>query len=306
MKNNTEGLLTTEIVHLIENVLGAKSKEIVNMTMLNKGMTNRSFIFECRDKKYIIRIPGEGTEKLINRRQEADVYRTISDYKLAEQVVYIDADSGIKITEFLSNARVCCAENENDLIMCMSKLRELHSLNLVVNHSFDIFQQIDFYESLWEGRQSEHCDYVQTKKNVLSLRNYIEQYVEKVCLTHIDAIPDNFLITDENEIKLIDWEYSGMQDPHVDIAMFCIYSMYNKSQIDNLIDIYFQFSCSRGNRLKIYCYIAVCGLLWSNWCEYKKMLGLELTEYALCQYNYAKEYYDIVTSQLDKIKEDRK
>lgn len=306
MKKNAEEILSTEIIHLIEKVLGVNSKEIVGITMLKKGMTNRSFMFECRDKGYIIRIPGEGTEKLINRRQEAIVYHAISAYKIAEQVVYIDADSGIKIAEFISNARVCCAENENDLILCMGKLRELHSLNLAVDHSFDIFQQIDFYESLWAGKQSEHYDYVQTKKNVFSLRDYIEQHVEKKCLTHIDAIPDNFLITDENEVKLIDWEYSGMQDPHVDIAMFCIYSMYNKSQIDNLVDIYFRGSCTPCNRLKVYCYISACGLLWSNWCEYKKMLGIELMEYASCQYNYAKEYYDIVTSQLSKIEEDNK
>ena len=28
----------------------------------------------------------------------------------------------------------------------------------------------------------------------------------------------------------------GMQDPHVDIAMFGIYSLYNRSQMDQLID----------------------------------------------------------------------
>ena len=36
------------------------------------------------------------------------------------------------------------------------------------------------------------------------------------------------------EIRLIDWEYAAMQDPHLDIAMFAIYSMYNKKQIENL------------------------------------------------------------------------
>lgn len=47
---------------------------------------------------------------------------------------------------------------------------------------------------------------------------------EKV-LTHIDAVPDNFLFVEKEgreEIRLIDWEYAGMQDPHVDVAMFCM------------------------------------------------------------------------------------
>ena len=90
---------------------------------------------------------------------------------------------------------------------------------------------------------------------------------------------------------LIDWEYSGMQDPHVDIAMFCIYSLYGKQECDHLIDLYFEVRCSEETRAKIYCYIAMCGLLWSNWCEYKQMLGVEFGEYSLRQYRYAKEYF---------------
>lgn len=100
---------------------------------------------------------------------------------------------------------------------------------------------------------------------------------------------DNILIIND-DIKLIDWEYAGMQDPHVDLAMFCIYAMYYKKDIDILIDMYFNKKCSRENRIKIYCYIAICGLLWSNWCEYKESIGVVYGEYAKKQYEYAKEY----------------
>ena len=93
------------------------------------------------------------------------------------------------------------------------------------------------------------------------------------------------------QLQLTDWEYAGMQDPHVDLAMFCIYSFYGKEHVDRLIDIYFENHCSLEKRVKIYCYISVCGLLWSNWCEYKRSLGVEFGEYSLRQYRYAKEYY---------------
>jgi hypothetical protein len=57
--------------------------------------------------------------------------------------------------------------------------------------------------------------------------------------------------------------------------MFCIYSMYDREHVDKLIDAYFTEGCSAETRIKIYCYIAVCGLLWSNWCEYKRNLGID-------------------------------
>lgn len=97
---------------------------------------------------------------------------------------------------------------------------------------------------------------------------------------------------------MIDWEYSGMQDPHIDIAMFCIYSMYDQNEIDKLIDLYFKNNCPENIRLKIYCYVSACGLLWSNWCEYKYQLGIDFGEYSLKQYRYAKEYYRLAEKEL--------
>lgn len=293
--------LQTDAIQVICQALGARPDEVTNITVLKKGMTNRSFLFSCKDKKYIMRIPGEGTDQLINRRQEAAVYQTIAGRKICDEIAYINPENGYKITEYLEGARVCDAENEEDLQKCMKKLREFHGQKLKVDHSFDLFGQMEYYESLWEGTPSAYKDYEKTKAHVLQLKDYIEANAGEWVLTHIDAVPDNFLFVEENgkeEIRLIDWEYAGMQDPHVDIAMFCIYSLYKKEQVDHLIDLYFEGNCDDRTRIKIYCYIAVCGLLWSNWCEYKRKLGVEFGEYSLRQYRYAKDYYKIVQQEL--------
>lgn len=293
--------LQNDAIQVICQALGARPDEVTNITVLKKGMTNRSFLFSCKDKKYIMRIPGEGTDQLINRRQEAAVYQTIAGRRICDEIAYINPENGYKITEYLEGARVCDAENEEDLQKCMKKLREFHGQKLKVDHSFDLFGQMEYYESLWEGTPSAYKDYEKTKAHVLQLKDYIEANAGEWVLTHIDAVPDNFLFVEENgkeEIRLIDWEYAGMQDPHVDIAMFCIYSLYKKEQVDHLIDLYFEGSCDDKTRIKIYCYIAVCGLLWSNWCEYKRKLGVEFGEYSLRQYRYAKDYYKIVQQEL--------
>ena len=293
--------LQTDAIQVICEALGAQQNEVTNITVLKKGMTNRSFLFSCKDKKYIMRIPGEGTDQLINRRQEAAVYQTIAGRRICDEIAYINPENGYKITEYLEGARVCDAENEEDLQKCMKKLREFHGQKLRVDHSFDLFGQMEYYESLWEGTPSAYKDYEKTKAHVLQLKDYIEANAGERVLTHIDAVPDNFLFVEENgkeEIRLIDWEYAGMQDPHVDIAMFCIYSLYKKEQVDHLIDLYFEGNCDDRTRIKIYCYIAVCGLLWSNWCEYKRKLGVEFGEYSLRQYRYAKDYYKIVQQEL--------
>lgn len=291
--------LKSDAINVIVETFKVNSKDIVNIEVLKKGMTNRSFLFTCKGQRYIMRIPGEGTEQLINRQEEADVYQIIAGREICDNVIYINPNNGYKITEFIEDSRVCDIENVNDLKLCMEKLQEFHKMKLKVKHTFDIFRQIDFYESLWGGQSSIYRDYTKTKENIFSLREYVDAHKEEYCLTHIDAVPDNFLFTSDGDVRLIDWEYAAMQDPHVDIAMFCIYAMYDRTQVDRLIDIYFNGNCRSEVRIKIYCYIAACGLLWSNWCEYKRSLGVEFGEYSLRQYRYAKEYYRIVRGELE-------
>lgn len=288
--------LQNDAIGTICRVFDASPRDITHITVLKKGMTNRSFLFTCRGKQYIMRIPGEGTDRLIDRRQEAAVYGAIRDLSLCDDVYYIDPANGYKITAFLENARVCDPENPNDVRRCMAFLRKFHERRLHVGHSFDIFGQIEFYEQLWKGNPSVYADYRRTKEQILSLRPYIKAHAGEKVLTHIDAVPDNFLLTGD-DIRLIDWEYAGEQDPHVDIAMFAIYALYDRAQIDTLIDAYFPEGCPGETRLKIYCYVAACGLLWSNWCEYKRQLGVEFGEYSLRQYRYAKDFYRIFRAE---------
>ena len=293
--------LKNDAISTIAKVFHVEEQEITNIAVLKKGMTNRSFIFQCKEKKYIMRIPGEGTDQLIDRKKEAEVYQVIADKKICDDLVYINPVNGYKITEYFEHTRSCDPFHIEDVKACMMMLKTFHESNLKVKHEFDVFKQIDFYESLWDGIPSIYKDYDRTKQNVLSLKAYIDQQPIVKTLSHIDAVADNFLFIKKNgkeEIRLIDWEYAGMQDPHIDIAMFAIYAMYDKQWVDRLIDVYFDDQCEKATRIKIYCYIAVCGLLWSNWCEYKRNLGVEFGEYSLRQYRYAKEYYRYVTEEL--------
>lgn len=301
--------LNSNEIEMLAEILGVRVEDITGISALKRGMTNQSFLFSCQGAKYIIRIPGEGTERLISRKEEATVYQAIRGKGICEEVLYIDPDRGYKISKYIEGARVCNPLDIADTAACMGKLRMFHCLGLQVDHLFDIFAHIDFYEKLREGRNSIYSDYWQTKTNIFRLKPFLDSQMGKKVLTHIDAVPDNFLFykndQGEEEICLIDWEYAAMQDPHVDIAMFCIYARYNRTQVDQLVSQYFTEGCPVQTQAKIYCYIAACGLLWSNWCEYKRSLGVEFGSYALQQYRYAQDYYLIAVETLKKTGESR-
>ncbi len=304
---NISTWINPDAVSAAAAALNAETDEIKEISILKKGMTNRSFSFQCRGKRYIMRIPGEGTEYLVNRREEAEVYESIKGRDICDKIVYLNPENGYKISEYIEGARVCDTKCDEDVRKCMEKLREFHAMGLEVRHEFNLWKQIEFYESLRGDVSSCYGDYAETKAEVRSLTPFIEQCAGRKTLSHIDAVPDNFMFckgkNGKEEIRMIDWEYAGMQDPHVDIAMFAIYSLYEQKQVDRLINLYFEGKCGERIQIKIYAYIAVCGLLWSNWCEYKRKLGVEFGEYSLRQYSYAKEYSAIVREELKKMGE---
>lgn len=303
LDRNSESLISDTITALAD-AMGVTPDDISDIKTLKKGMTNSSFLFSCHGIKYITKIPEENRE-IINHGHEADVYKTIKGLGLSPDIIYIDLKSGFKISPYLENTRPCDAYSERDITECMNFLHKFHDMSLSVGHNFDPWKKIELYESMWNGEASAYRDYSLTKSHVLSLKGYIDKHIESKVLSHNDPVPDNFLFyTDEHgteKLQLIDWEYAGMQDPHMDIAMFAVYSLYDRQHIDKLIDIYFDNGCPKETRIKIYCYISVCGLIWSNWCEYKMKNGSEFGEYSLRQYRYAKEYYRIALDEIAKL-----
>lgn len=287
----------------ISEALGIKEDEITDISVLKKGMTNRSFVFTYKNKTYIIRLPVDDYKDFMNYGQEAKNYKAVENSDVADKVIYLNEKTGLKISEYMKDMHFCNPQNQKDVEMCMKKLRQFHEKKFKVQHDFDLFKTIDYFENLWNGSGSIYSDYAETKKNIFSLKDFIDSQKKDKTLVHIDAVHDNFMMPDNsddwNKIRLIDWEYAGMQDPHLDLAMFCLYAMYNREQVDNLISTYFAEGCEKTTRLKIYSYIAIAGLLWSNWCEYKIKNGVEFGEYSIRQYRFAKEYYRIVKNELE-------
>lgn len=287
-----EDLLTSEALAFIQKYLHAGADEIHHVKPTAAGMTNRSFRFTCGETEYILRVPGEGTDKLIDRRQEAASYAALRGNTITDHLLAIDPETGYKLTEYWPVTRNCDPANRDEVRICMEFLRAFHEQKLQVGHTFDLFRNIAFYESLMGG-VSEYPDYETVRDRCLAMKPFLDGLKKECVLTHVDAVPDNFLFVthpDGEKIHLIDWEYAGMCDPHLDIAMFAVYADYDREMLEQLMDWYFGGDCGGETRLKIYCYVALSGLLWSNWCEYKKSLGVDFGDYAKAQYRFASEY----------------
>lgn len=288
---NTAMELAAAVFHVPESAIGS-------ISCLKTGMTNKSFLFSVAGKRYICRIPGPGTELLINRRQEAAVYRAVKPLGITEHVIYFNEENGYKISEYYEGARNADPHSPEDMSRCMELLKQLHRADLRVGHRFQIRERIHFYESLCTNHgEIPFEDYAQVKSRMDELMDRLESLARPETLSHIDSVADNFLFLPDGGIRLIDWEYSGMCDPLIDVAMCSIYSYYNEEETDRLIETYLGRAPEEEERLVVYSYMALGGFLWCLWAVYKSYVGETFGEYTLIMYRYAKNYYQKVQTE---------
>ncbi|SEQ57368.1 Thiamine kinase [Lachnospiraceae bacterium NE2001] len=301
--------MNKELLNVICDVMNVDESEISNIERLTSGMTNKGYVFTYKDERYIIRIPGVGTDKMVNRTQEASVYSTIDGLGFSDDIIYINPENGIKVSKFLEDTHVCDPFNDHDVILSLKTLCRLHSMKLKVDYHWDTYREFDLYDSMWQGQPSIFSDYEEIKNEILGLRGFIEENVEENILTHVDPNHTNNLITNDPKnpkAYLIDWEFASMYDPHIDLVCFAIFAFYDRERMEWYIDKYFEIrnqECSYDTRTKIYAYIATYGLLWTSWAEAKRIEGQDLTDYAKVQYKYAKDYLKIVQDRLGKKEE---
>ena len=308
--NNHSG---SEAMELISSVFQVPERDIVHLRCLKAGMTNKSFLFgidiasqnkEYSGKDFICRIPGVGTGKLINRKEEEEIYKIVNDLEITEELLYFNPENGYKISRYYEEARNADFSKQAERRACMKLLLRLHQGKKNVSHSFSLRERLHYYEEicLEGGGEIPYQDYEKLKESMERMLSFVEESNPPLCLCHIDAVQDNFIFTKEG-VKMIDWEYAGMADPLLDIAMGAIYSYMNFDEAKGFLDDYFWASKEEKvekpvlllGRSKekleklLIAYMGLSGLLWSLWCAYKMKNGQEFGEYSLRMFRYFKD-----------------
>lgn len=281
-----------EAMKLVAKVFEVPESRITDIRCLKSGMTNKSFLFQVEGRHFICRIPGPGTGLLINRKQEAASFRAVRPLGITEHVIYMDEETGYKIADYYEHSRNARSDDWEDMARCMEMLRRLHESGIRTEHAFDIRERIAFYEKLCAGSGGTLFeDYGEVRRWMNELMDELDERKRPLCLCHIDANVDNFLFLEDGSLRLLDWEYAGMCDPMIDIAMCAIYSYYDEEELERLLRLYLKREPSPEERFAVYAYAALGGFLWSLWAVYKRALGDEFGEYTLIMYRYAKRYY---------------
>lgn len=287
----------SHILEIIKRELNCGLTDIVNIQTLKEGMTNESFLFEVFGKRYVFRNPGNGTEQLIKRDEEHEIYNLIKNLNISDDVIYMNPKYGYKITKFIEDGEHFSYDKPEHMERAFVLLRKLHNSNLVSDHSFDIEERISFYYDLClEHDAILFNDFDEVFDTIRKVLKQLKTYDRKKVLCHVDFVHDNFMFTKEKDY-LLDWEYAGMADPLIDIAMFVIYGGLQDDEIVTLLKAYLQAEPTSEQLTVTHSYVALAGFLWAMWTQYKQACGDDFGTYGMEQYQYARKYGRIVVNE---------
>ena len=281
----------SEIFKNICAVLKCSEEDIHGIKPLKAGLTNLSFLFNCKGQKYVYRHPGVGTSAYINRKSEAESMRAACELGLDDTFIYMDEDKGWKISRYVEDAQLLDYHNREQVGKAMDMLRRLHQSGRETAFRFDLWKGIArFEETLRESKRDDFEDMPKMREELVRLRGYLEADRVAPCLCHCDSYAPNFLLDCAGKMYLIDWEYSGMSDPGADIGVFIACSDYTVEEAVEVIRMY----CGKEPEpevLRHYIgYTAVTSFYWFLWALYQDSVGKNVGGYLYTWYRYTKSY----------------
>ena len=281
---------------MIKEALGLPEAEVEIISELG-GMTNVNYLVSINSERYIVRVPGNGTEDFINRREERRNLDLATTLLINPEHIFFDVDSGLKITRNIKNAKLLTpeiAKKEETLKMVSDVFRKLHCSTIQMTNRFELFNLMDNYERLAIGAKAQlYNGYQYVKADILSLKLHYDSLAVEQCPSHIDPSFTNFIICGKGKLYLIDWEYSGMFDPLWDLAAYSMESGFSRSEEELFHTYYFKRELTIAESERIVMHKIFQDYLWCLWTAFKEAKGDDFGGYGKNRFERAKKNIEL-------------
>lgn len=256
------------------------------------GMSNKNFRVNFEGKSYVLRVPGNGSEGMVERTNEE--FNAIAGCRMGvnPEIRFFDAKTGIKLADYVENAETlnsATIKRHDNLKKIAEIYHKIHDAHVRLKNEFNLFQEIEKYDMLLDKCQGQMYDGWDTfKPEVMALEDKLNTMGVEMCPCHDDAVPENFIKAEDGTIYLIDWEYSGMNDPMADFAALFLESDFTEEERDCFLKKYYGDNIPEGTNERILCYEVLWDTLWSQWTVIKEAAGDDFGSYGIDRYNRAK------------------
>ncbi len=254
---------------VIEEAIGQMEEwkgKAISIQPLSGGLTNSNYRVDVDGTPHVVRVPGESTELLaVDRNNEHHNTRAAADAGVAPRVLHYLPDQCVMVLEFLHGTTMSKDSlNAPGMPTRMAaSIKRLHAGPRFLT-DFNMFRLTEYYLSVCEERAIRIPDgYLERMATVAQIENAMSVNPLPTVPCNNDLLAENY-IDDGKQLWLIDYEYSGNNDPTFELGNTCQEMQFSDRQIYEVCEAYFgSVSSSKIARMKLNMIMSDVG--WGLW-----------------------------------------
>jgi thiamine kinase-like enzyme len=213
----------------------------VQIGLLSGGLTNTNYKVLVDGKPFFIRVPGAGTELLaIDRNNEYHNSKAAADAGVGPKILHHFPEYSVMVLEFL-DGRTMSKDSLNEPGMparMAQSIKRLHAGRRFLL-DFNMFRLTEYYLRLCKERNFRIPDgYLERVETVAQIEKAMNVKPLATVPCNNDLLAENY-IDDGKQLWLIDYEYSGNNDPTFELGNTCQEMQFNDAQIREVCAAYF-------------------------------------------------------------------
>ena len=241
--------------------------EDIEIKPLN-SFTNLSYKLTANGGAYVLRVAGKGTSTFIDRNAEEHNARIATAAGLNAELLFFDASDGTMLSRFIEGPHMDKIEFQRDPTAparAARTLKRLHDIGRVFKSRFRSFAPIDCYLELIRELRAPLPDiYHELEREVEVVRQTLRVASAPIAPCHNDTCPENFVEVGRR-IYLIDWEYSGMNDPMWDLGNLSVEAGFDSEQDRKMMEAYCKGAVPPGLYNRVVLHKAMSDYFWGLW-----------------------------------------
>lgn len=247
------------------------------------GMTNTNFYVDTQEGEFILRIPGAGTDRMIDREREERNSRIGAELGINIPNIYFNRETGVKITSYIPAAETLNAKTarwEKNMRKTAELLGRLHRSGKTMKNRFSVREEYENYKRQAEEVHAQYYpEYEEMDEWFYRLMKRLEIIGEDSVSCHNDLVAENLIKDRQGRLFLIDWEYAGMNDPMWDLAAHFLECEFLPEEEELFLSLYFHEGVPEVSREKLCIYKMCQDILWSMWTVVKEAKGEDFGTY---------------------------
>lgn len=222
---------------LLDQVPRLRTRETVSE--LSGGLTNRNLLVGEGEKKYVARISSNSSALLsIDRESEYENSKIAAGVGIAAPVLDYLPGQGLLVIGFLEGRSYSAIDVAANLSRIAQSCRILHSAPAFVR-DFNMFDIQKSYLSIVQERGFRlPSDYLDFADQMGQMQKALKILDEGTVPCNNDLLPGNF-IDDGEKVWIIDYEYSGNNDPCFELGNIWAEAFLELDQLEELVLAYY-------------------------------------------------------------------